>query len=120
MDIMLFEHDEFPIWVDLSTNKISCVGFCLCCPLSPERADCETTLPILAGIKAILQYYGVYPLCNIYKYYFTRKDFVKGIYLDLILSVEPLGLDIGEPWTTRVIRAARIIRKRYGRKYKNL
>lgn len=40
MDVILFEHDEFPIWVDISNNKISCVGFCLCCPIiNKERSE---------------------------------------------------------------------------------
>ena len=27
MEIQLFEDDEFPVWVDLDTGKITCVGF---------------------------------------------------------------------------------------------
>ena len=90
MEIKLFEDDEFPIWVDLDTGKITCVGFCMQCPLDPLKADCKNTLPILAKVKSILIEYDILPLCNIYRYYFSREDFVSGIIESLKESLDYL------------------------------
>lgn len=90
MEIQLFEDDEFPIWVDIDTDKITCVGFCMQCPLDPLKADCQNTLPILAKVKSILMEYDILPLCNIYRYYFSREDFVGGVIESLKESLQNL------------------------------
>ena len=90
MEIQLFEDDEFPVWVDLDTGKITCVGFCMQCPLDPLKADCKNTLPILAKIKSTLVEYDILPLCNIYRYYFGRKDFIGGVIESLKESLDSL------------------------------
>ena len=43
MEIKLFEDDEFPIWVDLDTGKITCVGFCMQCPQDAGVRGVEKT-----------------------------------------------------------------------------
>lgn len=93
MEIRLFEDDEFPIWVNLDTGEITCVGFCIQCPLDPLKADCKNTLPILAKVKSILMEYDILPLCNIYRYYFCREDFVSGIIESLKESLDYLMED---------------------------
>lgn len=90
MEIQLFEDDEFPIWVNLDTGKITCVGFCMQCPLDPNKADCKNTLPMLARAKAILVKHDILPLCNIYRYYFGREDYISGIIEGLKESLNSL------------------------------
>ena len=60
------------------------------CPLDPLKADCKNTLPILAKVKSILIEYDILPLCNIYRYYFSREDFVSGIIESLKESLDYL------------------------------
>lgn len=88
MEVQLFEDDEFPIWVNIDTSKITCVGFCMQCPLDPLKADCKNTLPTLAKVKSILMEYDILPLCNIYRYYFGKEDFVGGIIESLKESLD--------------------------------
>ena len=112
MEIKLFEDDEFPIWVDLDTGKITCVGFCMQCPLDPLKADCKNTLPILARVKSILMEYDVLPLCNIYRYYLGREDFIGGVIESLKESLE--SLEEGEEterFAGRIKNAIKDIRK---------
>lgn len=90
MEIQLFEDDEFPVWVDLDTGEITCVGFCMQCPLDPLKADCKNTLPTLAKVKSILMEYDILPLCNIYRYYFGREDFIGGVVESLKESLDSL------------------------------
>lgn len=114
MEIQLFEDDEFLIWVDIDKSKITCVGFCMQCPLDPLKADCKNTLPILAKVKSILMEYDILPLCNIYRYYFGREDFVGGVIESL---KESLGyLEEGketERFTYRIKNAIKDISKLY-------
>lgn len=93
MEIQLFEDDEFPIWVNINTNKVICVGFCMQCPLDPLKADCKNTLPILAKVKAILVKYDILPICNIYRYYIGMEDYLNGIIKSLKESLQNLKED---------------------------
>lgn len=114
MEILLFEDDEFPIWVDIDKNKITCVGFCMQCPLDPLKADCKNTLPILAKVKSILMENDILPLCNIYRYYFGREDFVGGIIKSLKESLDYLKKgNESERFARRIKNAIEDISKLY-------
>lgn len=114
MEILLFEDDEFPIWVDIDKNKITCVGFCMQCPLDPLKADCKNTLPMLAKVKSILMEYDILPLCNIYRYYFGREDFVGGIIKSLKESLDYLKEgNESERFAWRIKNAIKDISKLY-------
>lgn len=114
MEIQLFEDDEFPIWVDIDTGKIACIGFCRQCPLDPLKADCKNTLSILAKVKSILMEYDILPLCNIYRYYFSREDFVGGVIESLKESLDYFEGDIEtKRFADRINNAIKDISKLY-------
>lgn len=82
--IELFEDDEFPIYVDIANDTVSCQGFCMQCCMSNKHDNCKDILIGLGKVKDILLRHDCYEYLDIYSYDYYSNDYIE----DLIFSLE--------------------------------